>query len=81
MLVTTSEKATKTVLHASYFPGAVRSVPFVVFGVLFLRSLVSEFRTTSSSRLTSNNRTATQGRSLPTSASQENQSLPLLVGG
>lgn len=34
----------KTVLHGSYFPGAVTSIPFVIFGALLFRSLISEFR-------------------------------------
>jgi len=71
----------KTILHGSYFPGAVTSVPFVVFGALLFRSLVSEFRATSGSAPPGNDRTATQEKASPTPALHENKSLPLLAGG
>jgi hypothetical protein len=71
----------KTVLHASYFPGAVTSIPFVLFGALLLRSLVFEFRTTSRSRAARSETTATQERASRAPTTSNNKSLPLLAGG
>ena len=71
----------KTVLHGSYFPGAGTSVPFVVFGALLFRSLISEFRAMSGSASPRNDWTATQDKASPTPALHENKSLPLLAGG
>jgi uncharacterized membrane protein YjjP (DUF1212 family) len=71
----------KTALHASYFPGAVTSIPFVLFGALLFRSLIFEFRAMSISRNTSSERAATQERALLAPDITDNKSLPLLAGG
>jgi len=34
----------KTVLHASYFPGAITAIPFVVIGAMLLRATAREWR-------------------------------------
>ena len=36
----------KTIVHATYFPGAVTAVPFFLFGVLLLRAIIREWRVT-----------------------------------
>jgi uncharacterized protein with HXXEE motif len=71
----------KTILHRSYFPGAVTSIPFVLFGALLLQSLVTEFRAMSGTALLRNDRAATQEKAPPTPTVHENKSLPLLSGG
>jgi hypothetical protein len=71
----------KTALHGSYFPGAVTSIPFVLFGALLFRSLIFEFQAMSISRNTSSERVSTQERALLAPNIPDNKSLPLLAGG
>ena len=71
----------KTILHGAYFPGAVTSIPFVIFGALLFRSLVSEFRITSGSASPGNDATATHEKASPTPTLHEHKSPLRLAGG
>jgi hypothetical protein len=36
----------KTIVHATYFPGAVTAIPFFIFGVLLMRAIIREWGAT-----------------------------------